>query len=44
MEVILGIYLKSAGFADLWPHALALLGIGAPLFAVAMGVFRKALA
>ena len=42
MEVILGIFLKGAGFAELWPHALALLGIGAPLFAVAMGVFRKA--
>lgn len=44
MEVILGIFLKGAGLPELWPHALALFGIGALLFAVAVGVFRKSLA
>lgn len=44
MEVILGIFLKGAGLAELWPHALALLGIGASLFAVAVTIFRRALA
>jgi ABC-2 type transport system permease protein len=42
--VILGVFLKGAGIAELWPQALALLVIGVVLFAVAMSVFRKQLA
>lgn len=41
MDVILGIFLKGAGLADLWPQALALLAIGALLFALAWAVFRR---
>lgn len=39
MEVILGVFLKGAGFAELWPQTLALLAIGTPLFAVAAHIF-----
>jgi len=41
MEVILGVFLKGAGLAQLWPQTLALLGIGAVLFAAALVVFRR---
>ncbi len=41
MEVILGVFLKGAGPAELWPHALALLGIGIPLYALSMSIFRR---
>lgn len=41
MDVILGIFLKGAGLAELWPQALALLAIGAALFAAAWAVFRR---
>lgn len=44
MDVILGIFLKGAGMAELWPQALALLVIGSLLFWVAIGVFRRQLA
>jgi len=44
MDVILGIFLKGAGIAELWPQALALLVIGSLLFWVAIGVFRRQLA
>lgn len=40
MDVILGIFLKGAGIAVLWPQALALTVIGALLFGVAALVFR----
>lgn len=40
MDVILGVFLKGAGFAELWPQTLALLAIGVPLFAAATLVFR----
>lgn len=40
MDVILGIFLKGAGMAELWPQTLALIAIGAPLFAVATIIFR----
>ena len=43
MEVILGIFLKGAGFAELWPHALALLAIGLPLFGLSLAAFRRML-
>jgi len=43
MDVILGIFLKGAGIAELWPQSVALLVMGAALFAVALSVFRKQL-
>jgi len=42
VDVILGIFLKGAGFPDLWPQALALGAIGAPLFIAAAGLFGRA--
>jgi ABC-2 type transport system permease protein len=39
MDVILGVFLKGAGFAELWPQALALLGIGTLFFLIAAGIF-----
>jgi ABC-2 type transport system permease protein len=44
MEVILGIFLKGAGIAELWPQALALVAIGLPLFGLAMVAFRRTVA
>jgi len=44
MDVILGIFLKGAGIAELWPQALALFVIGSLLFGIAIGVFRRQLA
>lgn len=41
MDVILGIFLKGAGWADLWPQALSLVAIGIPLFAVAAWIFAR---
>jgi ABC-2 type transport system permease protein len=41
MDVILGVFLKGIGLSELWPQALALLAIGAPLFAIAMLIFRR---
>ena len=44
MDVILGIFLKGAGMAELWPQAAALLAIGVMLFGIALSVFRRQLA
>ena len=41
MDVILGIFLKGAGLAELWPQALALVAIGAPLFLAAAWLFGR---
>ena len=41
MEVILAIFLKGAGLAQLWPQALALLASGGVLFAAALVAFRR---
>lgn len=41
MDVILGIFLKGVGMAELWPQALALLLIGGLLFALAGWVFGR---
>ena len=41
MDVILGIFLKGVGIAELWPQALALLGIGVLLYGIAIAVFRR---
>lgn len=42
MDVILGVFLKGAGLPELWPQALALIAIGAPLFLLAARIFRSA--
>lgn len=39
MDVILGVFLKGAGLSELWPQLLALIAIGAPLFAIAGWIF-----
>jgi len=41
LDVILGLFLKGSGVSVLWPHALALVAIGAPLFAAAALIFRR---
>ena len=41
MDVILGVFLKGAGPAELWRQALALLVIGLALFSAALAAFRR---
>jgi ABC-2 type transport system permease protein len=41
MDVILGIFLKGAGWRELWQEALALLVIGSSLFGIALVAFRR---
>ena len=41
VEVILGIFLKGNGIAELWPQAAGLAAIGMVLFATAAVVFRR---
>lgn len=41
LEITLGIFLKGAGLDILWPHALALLAIGLPLYLAAWLIFRR---
>lgn len=41
MDIILGVFLKGAGWGELWPQAAALAGLGAVLFGVAGMVFRR---
>lgn len=40
-EILLGVFLKGAGMAELWPQAVALLIIGVPLFAGGLLMFRR---
>lgn len=40
MDVILGVFLKGAGVMELWPQALALLGIGTILYGASAMAFR----
>jgi ABC-2 type transport system permease protein len=44
MDIILGIFLKGAGWAELWPQAVALALIGCTLFATSLIVFRRQVA
>lgn len=44
LDIMLGLFLKGTGFGDLWPHALALVAIGVPLFAIAALIFRRSAA
>ena len=41
LDVMLGLFLKGSGLNVLWPHAIALVAIGIPLFAVAAVIFRR---
>lgn len=41
VEIVSGLFLKGAGMAELWPHALALLGISATMFSGGWLVFRR---
>ena len=40
-DIILGIFLKGAGLAELWPQTLALFVIGAVLYSCSLLVFRR---
>ena len=41
VEIVSGLFLKGAGYAELWPHALALIGISAPMFVGAWLLFKR---
>ena len=41
IEITTGLFLKGAGMGELWPHAIALAAIGAPLFATSWLLFRR---
>lgn len=41
MDIILGVFLKGAGLAALWPQALALVVIGLALFGLGISAFRR---
>lgn len=41
MDIILGVFLKGAGWSELWRQSLALLGIGAALFGLSLYTFRR---
>jgi ABC-2 type transport system permease protein len=41
VEIVAGLFLKGAGFAELWPHAVALVAISASMFAAAWLLFRR---
>ncbi len=44
MDIILGVFLKGAGLAELWIQATALAVIGAALFVLALSAFRRHIA
>lgn len=44
MEIILGVFLKGAGWAELWPKVVVLGIIGGALFALSLLVFRRRVA
>jgi ABC-2 type transport system permease protein len=41
LVIVRGIFLKGAGFAELWPQALALLVYSAVIFGLAVSRFHK---
>jgi ABC-2 type transport system permease protein len=41
MEILLGAYLKGAGWAELWPETAALAIIGGVLFGLSLLAFRR---
>lgn len=40
-QIVTSLFLKGAGIRELWPHAAALLAIGAPLFGGSWLLFRR---
>lgn len=44
MDIILGVFLKGAGLAELWVQAMALAVIGVVLFVLALSAFRRRIA
>jgi ABC-2 type transport system permease protein len=43
LEIVRGVFLKGAGIAELWPQALALLGIGTVILSLSVLRFHKTL-
>jgi ABC-2 type transport system permease protein len=41
IAIVTGLFLKGAGMGELWPHAVALAAIGAPLFAASWWIFKR---
>ncbi|MCW3837304.1 ABC transporter permease [Sphingomonas canadensis] len=41
IEITTGLFLKGAGIAELWPHGLALVAIGLPLFSASWLLFKR---
>lgn len=41
IESVNGLFLKGAGMPELWPHALALIAISAPMFGASWLLFRR---
>ena len=41
IAIVSSLFLKGAGFAELWPHAAALAAIGTPLFLASWLIFRR---
>jgi ABC-2 type transport system permease protein len=41
IEIISSLFLKGAGMSELWPHALALTAISAPLFVASWFLFKR---
>lgn len=44
MEILLGVFLKGSGWAQLWPQAAVLAAIGGTLFGLSLLVFRRSVA
>lgn len=44
MDIILGVFLKGAGWRELWQETLALVAIGATLFGLSLLAFRRRIA
>lgn len=44
MDIILGVFLKGAGWAELWRQTLALVAIGVALFGLSLAAFRRRIA
>jgi ABC-2 type transport system permease protein len=41
IAIVTGLFLKGAGMDELWPHAVALTAIGAPLFVASWWIFKR---
>jgi ABC-2 type transport system permease protein len=43
LEIVRGVFLKGAGIGELWPQALALLGLGVAILSLSIARFRETL-